>query len=80
MIAKKFKLWLNFVSLPAPLPMGESGPPDGGPGEGSVADRTGLLGGPRLLATTSRRRNFWSYLGPKTEEGGFIDMLTHRNA
>jgi len=45
-----------------PLPWGEGGPPDGGTGEGSVADRAALLGGMRLLATTRLAdisENFW---------------------
>src|SRR5947208_15056041 len=36
-----------------PFPMGGGGPPDGGLGEGLVADRTALLGGLRFLATLS---------------------------
>ncbi|PYV89327.1 MAG: hypothetical protein DMG05_13715 [Acidobacteria bacterium] len=37
----------SFLKAPMPLPMGEGGRR---PGEGSVADRTALLGGLRLLA------------------------------
>jgi len=41
----------SFLKAPMPLPMGEGGRR---PGEGSVADRTALLGGLGLLATSSR--------------------------
>jgi len=40
----------SFLKAPMPLPMGEGGRR---PSEGSVGDRTALLGGLRLLATTS---------------------------
>jgi len=47
---------INY-SLLSPRPIGgEGGPPDGGPGEGSVWNGDGTLGGLRLLATSCRVR------------------------
>jgi len=46
------------------LPSGEGGPPDGGPGEGSVADETVVLDGLRLLATHSTPAYFRKIVKP----------------
>jgi hypothetical protein len=49
----------SFLKAPMPLPMGEGGRR---PSEGSVADRTALLGGPRLLATSSLSDGWFTQL------------------
>ena len=59
----------SFLKAPMPLPMGEGGRR---PGEGSVADRTALLGGPRLLATTSLSDGWFTQLL-------FFDLLFQQN-
>jgi hypothetical protein len=43
----------SFLKAPMPLPMGPMGEGGRRPGEGSVADRTAVLGGLRLLAAAS---------------------------
>src|SRR2546425_9915325 len=43
----------SLLKAPMPLPWGEGGRPDGGPGEGSAASGAPALGGGRVLATVT---------------------------